>query len=67
MLYPSKIQMETFRKWNLNDNLYLVQKCIIKAMIKNSNRVLGDTAAEKYSSHTLIWPEHCLLNLKNTH
>lgn len=37
--------METFRKWNLNDNLHLVQKCIIKAMIKNSNRVLVDTTA----------------------
>ena len=40
--------MKKSRKPNLNLNLHLVQKCIIKAMIKNNNKVLWDTPAEEY-------------------
>ena len=52
--------MKISRKWNLNTNMHLVQKCIIQTMINNSNRVLCDTAAEKYSNQTLVWPERHL-------
>ena len=53
MLCPWKILMKISRKQNLNANLHLVQKRIIKTMIKN-NKVLCDTAAEGYSNQTLV-------------
>ena len=60
MLYPWEMQMKIYRKWNLNSNLHLVENCIIKAMIKSSNKVLYDTAAEKYSNQALVWLERLL-------
>ena len=60
MLYPWKMLMKISRKQTLNPNLHLVQKRIIKNMIKNSNKDLCDTAAEEYSNQTLVWPEHHL-------
>ena len=57
MFYPWKMQMKTSRKQNLNANLYLVQKGIIKTMTENNNKVPCDTAVEEYSNQTLVWPE----------
>ena len=51
------MQMKTSRRQNLCFNLDLVQKSIIKTMIKNNNKVLCDTAVEEYSNETLVWPE----------
>ena len=51
------MQMKISRRQNLNVNLHLVQKCIIKTMIKNNNEVLCNIAVEKYSNETLVWPE----------
>ena len=52
--------MKISRKQNLNANLHLVQKRIIKTMIKNNNKVLYDIAAEEYPNQTLFWLEHHL-------
>ena len=60
MLYPWEMQIKIYRKWNFNSNLHLVENCIIKTMIKSSNKVLYDTAAEKYSNQALVWPERLL-------
>ena len=60
MSYPWKMLMKMSREQNLNANLQLVQKRITKAMIKNNNKVLCETAAEKYSNQTLVWSEHHL-------
>ena len=61
MLYPWEMQMKINRKWN--SNLHLVENCIIKTMIKSSNKDLYDTAAEKYSNQALVWPERLLHNI----
>ena len=52
MFYPWNMQMKISRKQNLNANLHLVQKRIIKTMIKNNNKVLCETAVEEYSNQT---------------
>ena len=57
MFYQWKMQMKISRRQNLNVKLHLVQKCIIKTMIKNNNMVLCDTAVEEYSNESLVWPE----------
>ena len=55
------MQMKISRKCNLNANLHLIQRCIIKTLIKNSSRVLCDIATEKYSNQTPpVWPKHHL-------
>ena len=63
MFYPWKMQMKISRRQNLNVNLYFVQKCITKTMIKNNNKVLCDTAVEEYSNETLVWLEGHLNNI----
>ena len=54
------MQIKISSKKNLNSNLHLVQKCIVKTMIKNDNRVLYDTVAEEYSNKALVRPEQHL-------
>ena len=51
------MQMKISRRQSLIVNLHLVQKCIIKTMVKNNIKVLCDTAVEEYSNETLVWPE----------
>ena len=52
------MQMKISRRQNLNVNLHLVQKCVIKTM-----KVLCDTALEEYSNETLVWPEDHLQSI----
>ena len=49
--------MKISTRQNLNVNLHLAQKFIIKTVIKNNDKVLCDTAVEEYSNETLVWLE----------
>ena len=49
--------MKISTRQNLNVNLHLAQKFIIKTVIKNNDNVLCDTAVEEYSNETLVWLE----------
>ena len=51
------MQIKISTRQNLNVNLHLAQKFIIKTVIKNNDKVLCDTAVEEYSNETLVWLE----------